>query len=111
MKDIFMYLQFVIFVMNVVTFIYIMQHEKYNYKFARVSLLVLLSAGMIANIGKVTFLTILFTSSTFLSLLKIDSKNGNIHRFVEKFRNYFNRHKQHLQGLQGSDKTLSRQKA
>jgi len=109
MKDIFMYLQFVIFVMNVITFIYIMQHEKYNYKFARVSLLVLLSAGMIANIGRVNFLTILFTSSTFLSLLKI-KRNGYLERNYHKLRDYINGHKQHVQELQGSSKTLSRQK-
>lgn len=111
MKDIFLYLQLVVLVMNVMAFIYIMVEKKYNYKFARVTLLIVLTAGMIANIGKVTFLTILFTSSTFLSLLKIDSKDGNIHRFIEKFRGYFNGHKQHLQGLQGSNKALSRKEA
>jgi len=109
-KDIFLYLQLVVLVMNVIAFIYIMHEEKYNYKFARVTLLIVLTTAMIANIGKVTFFTILFTSSTFLSLLKIEP-NGYTHRLIEKFRGYFNRHKQHLQGVQGSDKTLSRQKA
>ena len=110
MKDIFLYLQLVVLVMNVMAFIYIMHEKKYNYKFARVTLLIVLTAGMIANIGKVTFLTILFTSSTFLSLLNI-SPNGNIHRLIEKFRDYFNRHKQHLQGVQGSHKALHRKEA
>lgn len=112
MKDFFLYLQIVILIMNVLTFIYIMQSEKYHYKFARVTLLVLLTAGMLANIGKVSFLTVLFTSSTFLSLIKISpDTNGKLYRFIEKCRSYFNRDKQHLQRVQGNNKTLYRKEA
>jgi len=107
MNNLFLYLQLMVLVMNVITFIYIMHEKKYEYKFVRVTILIVLTAGMIANIGKVTFLTILFTSSTFLSLLNI-SPNGNIHRLIEKFRGYFNGHKQHIQGVHGSSKALHR---
>jgi len=106
MKDLFLYLQIMVLVMNVVAFIYIMHEEKYHYKFARVAILVILTAGMIANIGKVTFLTMLFTSSTFIAL--IHKPYGAINRIIEKFRGYFNRREQHIQNIQGSHKALHR---
>jgi len=107
MKDIFLYLQLLVLVMNVVTFIYIMHEEKYHYKFARVTLLIVLTAGMIANIGKITFVTVLFTFSTFLALININT-HGTFHKYLERIRGYFGRDKQHLQGLQGGHKALHR---
>ena len=114
MKDIFLYIQIAVFAMNVVVFIYLMQTEKYQYKFARITLLILLSAGMLVNIGKLTFLTVLFTLSTYLSLFKFNP-NGNISRIIEKFRGNSNRGNEHLQRVQGTTqrhrKTLLKQKA
>lgn len=111
MKDVFLYMQIMILAMNVIAFIYIMHEEKYNYKLVRVAVLIVLTAFMIPNIGKLNFATVLFTFSTFLSLIKIDLHNGNIHRFIEKFRIHFGGHKQHLQKLQGGHKALHREKA
>ena len=110
MKDIFLYLQLLVLVMNVIAFIYIMHEERYQYKLARAIILIVLTAGMIANIGKVTFLTILFTSSTFISLINIEP-HGAFHRLIEKLRSNFNGDKQHVQDIQGSHKALHREKA
>jgi len=107
MKDLFLYLQLVVLVMNVIAFIYIMHEERYQYKAARAIILIVLTAGMIVNIGKVTFLTVLFTSSTFISLINIEP-HGAFNRFIEKCRGYFNRREQHIQNIQGSHKALHR---
>jgi len=109
MSDIFLIIQLAVLVMNIITFVYIMQEEKYNYKLARVIFIIICTVGLMANIGKVTFLTVLFSFSTFISLINI--KHGNIHRRIEKYRGYFGRHKQHIQKLQGSGEALHRQKA
>lgn len=111
MNNIVLYLQLIIFAMNVLAFIYLLMHaDKYNYKVARVVLLIALTIGMVANIGQVTFITILFTFSTFLSLIKINP-NGYIYRSIEKLRSYIWGDKQHLQRLQRDSKTVSRQEA
>ena len=116
MKDIFLYIQLGVFVMNVIVFIYLMQSEKYNYKFARITLLFILTVGLIVNIGKVTFLTILFTSSTFISLINFNFKpNGKVIRFIQRLRGDRNGSNERLQGMQGHsqghNKALSKQKA
>lgn len=110
MKDLFLYLQLAILIMNITAFIFIMGEAKYEYKAVRAALLIVLSAGMLVNIGKITFLTVLFSFAPFLSLINIQ-QHGTIHKHIEKFRGYFGRDKQHMENVQGSNKALSRQKA
>lgn len=98
MKDIFLYLQFGILIMNVIAFVYIMSEEKYHYKIPRVVFIILCTVGLIVNMGSITLATVLFSFSPFLSLLKIQ-QHGTIHKHFERIRGYFGWHKQHLENL------------
>ena len=106
MNDIFLIIQMVVLVMNIITFVFIMQDEKYTYKTLRVIFIIVCTIGLILNIGKMNFYTVLFSFSTFISLLNIQ-QHGNIHRRIEKYRGYFGRNKQHVQKLQRSGKAVS----
>lgn len=110
MRDLFLYVQFFIFMMNIFVFIFIMETNKYDYKGIRAFVLVILSIGMLSNIGKLTIINVLFSFSTFLSLLKI-KPDGNIHRIIEKCRHYFGSSKQPHKKLQGSHKTVAHKEA
>lgn len=110
MKDFFYYLQFVVFMINILVFIYIMQTNEYNYRGARGLLLIILSIGMLVNIDKITFINVLLSFSTFLSLIKI-KPHGKIYRIIEKRRDYFRSNKQHTEKLQRGHKTVAHKEA
>ncbi len=110
MKDIFLYLQIAVLAMNIVALVYIMSVEKYTYKVPRVVFIILCTIGLIVTVGKITFLTVLFSFSPFLSLLNIQ-QDGTIHKHFERIRGYFRRGKQSMENVQGGSETLHRQKA
>lgn len=110
MIDFIFYAQILVLALNIVVFCFLMQEQELNYKLARVVLLVAISVGAVINFGKVTIFTVLFSFTPFITLIKIQ-QHGYIHRTIEKFRNYIRRHKQSLQDMEGSNKTLHRKEA
>lgn len=75
--------QFVVLFLNIVVFVYLMNENSIKYRRARVMLLICISIGIILNIGKVTWLTVLFSFTPFLSLININ-ENGKFYRFIKR---------------------------
>lgn len=98
MTDITFYSQIIVFVLNIVVFCFLMNERDMSYKLARIILLVAISVGAVINFGKVTVFTLIFSFSPLITLIKI-RQHGKIYRIIERVRNHFRGHKQHIQNL------------
>ncbi len=105
MKDIVFISQVIVLILNVVTFCYLMD-KKVSYKSLRVIMLITFTIGLITTFGQVTWFAVLFSFTPALSLINI-TPYGHISRNIKKLRAYFRRDKQHLEGMERSNKTLS----
>jgi len=108
-QDVFFYLQLLLFALNVIVFIYLMNEHKLKYKFARVALLIVVSIGFFINLGKVTWFAVLFCFTPFLSLINI--RHERLDKFVKRIGYNIRGSGKHLQKLQGENKTHDHQKA
>ena len=104
MKELVFYSQLIILLLNVITFIYLLD-TPVNHRTLRVLLLITFTIGLIVTFGRVTWFSVLFSFAPSLSLINITA-DGNIGRGIKKFRAYFRRHKQPMEGLERSNKTL-----
>ena len=77
--------QFVVLFLNIVVFVYLMNEDSVKYRRARVMLLICISIGMIVNIGKITWYTVLFSFTPFLSLININ-EHGKLYRFIPNMK-------------------------
>lgn len=78
MKDFVLYAQLIMLFTNIFVFVLLMQ-ESNKYKFAKVGLLIAISLGTIINLGKLTWLNVLFSLTPFILLGKI-FKTKNEHQ-------------------------------
>jgi len=99
MKDLVLISQILILLLNVVTFIYLMD-KMVNYKAVRVLILITFTVGLIVTFGQATWFAVLFSFTPALSL--INKKDAN--RDNKKFGADFGRDNEPLQNIQrGSD--------
>lgn len=105
MKDINLIVKVLVLLMNVITFIYLLDESKVNYRLLRVLLLVTFTIGLIVTFGTVTWFSVLFSFSPALSLINIT--DGNIGRIGKKFRSHIRRDREPVQNIQGNHKALS----
>lgn len=108
MIDFILIAQFVVLFMNVMVFIYLMNEPEVKYRRVRVMLLICISIGIIINIGKVTWFTVLFSFTPFLSLININ-ENGKIYRFIKRVRGNLRSNQQRLQNIQRHSETVSKE--
>ena len=106
MKDLVFYSQLIILLLNIVVFIHLIDHKNIDFKAVRVMVLITFTVGLLVTFGKVSWFSVLFSFSPALTLINTTA-DGNINRIIKKFRSYIGRDKQHLQGLQRRNKTLS----
>lgn len=100
--------QFIVLILNIIVFIYLMNERTVKYRRVRVMLLLCISIGIIVNIGKVTWYTVLFSFTPFLSLININ-EHGKIYRLIKRIGGYFRSNQQHLQDIQRHNKTVSKE--
>lgn len=76
MTDFIFYAQFFMLLTNIIVFIFVMQEKSERLRFVKVSLLVAISLGTLVNLGKLTWLNVVFAFTPFVLLGKI-FKNEN----------------------------------
>ena len=106
MIDFLFYAQLMVFILNVVVFIFLMNEHNFSFKAARIVLLIAISVGAVINFGRVTFFTVIMSFTPFLTLIKIE-QHGKLHRFIERIRHRFGGHSQSVQKLQRDNKTVA----
>lgn len=82
MTDFILWAQFLMLTANIIVFIFIMQSET-KLKFVKVLLLIIISLGTIINIGKLTWLNVIFSLTPGLLLFKKrKDKESTTHNLV-----------------------------
>jgi len=82
MTDLILYANFFMLTANIIVFILVMQSDA-KLKFVKALLLIVISLGTIINIGKLTWLTVLFAISPSLMLFKKQNgKESKTHNLV-----------------------------
>jgi len=99
MTDIIFYAQILVFILNIIIFCYLMQEKSFNFKLARIIVLVAISVGAVINFGKVTVFTILFSFTPFLTLIKFNQHGNN-----KRLGDYIRGLRKYIQKLQGGSK-------
>jgi len=103
-QEIFFYLQLLVFVMNICVFIFIMNEKKVKYKFIRAALIVAMCIGLFFNLGKLTWFTVLFAFTPFISLLKLPHEH--INRIAETGGDYIRGRSKPVQSVSRGSKTV-----
>ena len=106
MIDFLFYAQLLVFTLNIVVFIFLMNEHNFSFKAARIVLLIAISVGAVINFGRVTFFTVIMAFTPFLTLINI-KQDGKLHRLIERIRHRFGSHSQPVQKLQRDSKTVS----
>lgn len=109
MKDYILIANLLMLVLNVGTFIYLMNADKIYLRLLRVILIVVIFIGTLSNLGKLTLWNVLFAFTPFITLIKINP-HGKINRIAERIRGSGRTDKQYVQGVQGGAKALPKQK-
>lgn len=104
MKDVIFISQAVVLLLNVVTFVYLLE-QKVNYRAIRIIVLITFTIGIVATFGQTTWFSVIFSFTPALSLIKIKPHANIFH----KLRAYFRRGKQSLQNMERSGKALHKQ--
>lgn len=114
MKDYLFWVNLLMLVLNVATFIYLMSVKNVYMRTARVILIGAIFIGTIANFGKLTVWNVLFALTPFITLTHKHKPNGKVFRFIERIRGNRWRHNEPVQRVQGHSqrlhKTVARQK-
>jgi len=74
MTDFILYAQAFMLVTNIIVFIFIMQEHSLKMKALKVALLIAISLGTLINLGKLTWLNVIFAFTPFLLLGKVFKK-------------------------------------
>ena len=106
MIDFLFYAQLLVFFLNIVVFVFLMNERNFSFKAARIVLLIAISVGAVINFGRVTFFTVIMSFTPFLTLIKIE-QHGKLYRLIERIRHRFGGHSQSVQKLQRNSKTVS----
>lgn len=105
-----LYAQLIVLILNIMVFIYLMNERSVNYRRVRIMLLISISIGIIVNIGKVTWLTVLFSFTPFISLININ-EHGKFYRYIKRVGDSIRGNKQSGKNLQRHSKAVYNQKA
>lgn len=101
---IFFWLQILLFAINVIVFIYLMDKKQVKYKWARVAFIVIMSFGFFINGGETSWFALLFCLTPFITLSKIT--NANITGIAKKHGDYINSSGERLQSVEGRSKAV-----
>ena len=103
--DFLFYAQLTVFCLNIIVFIFLMNEHNFNFKTARIVLLIAISVGAVINFGRVTFFTVVMAFTPFLTLINI-KQDGKLYRLFKRIGDSFGRHSQPVQKLQRDRKTI-----
>jgi len=106
MIDFIFYAQLLVLCLNIIVFIFLMNEQKFNFKLARIVLLVAISVGAVINLGRITLFTVIVAFTPFITLINIQ-QHGKTYRFFKRVGDYFRGNSKSSQKLQGNHKTLS----
>jgi len=110
LQNILFYAQLIVFGLNILVFFYLLRHQEVSYNLERIILVVAFTVMFVINLGKVSWVSVIFAFTPFIALIKI-KPNGTLDRLFENIRGYFRSDKQHGKNLQRSNKALSEQEA
>ena len=107
--EIFLIFQYLLFVLNIFLIVAVLSDSKYNFKPARVVLLLASCVFMLSSINEITWGTMIFSFAPILALINL-KPNGEINKFIKGSGSGGRGANEYLQGIQKRDKTPIRQK-
>lgn len=110
MTDFIFYAQLLVLTLNIIVFVFLINEHKFNFRMARVVLLIAISVGAVINLGKVTLFTVVVAFSPFITLININ-QHGKLYRFIKRIGDYLGGNSKPPQELQRGNKTLHKQDA